>query len=41
VQICKQKYNQDWRMVRKGAQKLSRASAILHDLSPETFDTKD
>jgi hypothetical protein len=41
VQICKQKYNQDWRMVRKGAQKLSRASAILHELSPETFETKD
>ena len=41
IQICKQKYNQDWRMVRKGAQKLSRASAILHELSPETFETKD
>jgi hypothetical protein len=41
VQICKQKYNADWRIVRKGAMKLSRASAILHDLSPETFQTKD
>ena len=41
IQICEQKYNQDWRMVRKGAQKLSRASAILHELSPETFETKD
>ena len=29
IQTCKQKYNQDWRMVRKGAQKLSRASADL------------
>src|SRR4051812_3369499 len=41
VQICKQKYNSDWRIVRKGAMKLSRASAILHDLSPDTFETKD
>jgi hypothetical protein len=31
----------EWRIVRKGAQKLSRASAILHELSPETFETKD
>src|SRR3954452_12458073 len=38
VQICKQKYGADWRMVRKGAMKLSRASAILHELSPETFE---
>ena len=41
TETCKQKYDQDWRIVRKGAQKLSRASAILHDLSPETFETKD
>src|SRR5437764_14655904 len=41
VQICKQKHNTDWRLVRKGALKLSRASAILHALSPETFETKD
>src|SRR3954447_18455761 len=41
VQICKQKYNADWRIVRKGAMKLSRASAILNELSPETFETKD
>jgi hypothetical protein len=41
MQICKQKYNTEWRIVRKGAQKLSRASAILHELSPETFETKD
>ncbi len=27
----------DWRMVRKGAQKLSRASAVLHDLDPTTY----
>ena len=41
IQICKQKYNTEWRLVCKGAQKLSRASAILHELSPETFETKD
>jgi hypothetical protein len=41
IEICKAKYNSEWRIVRKGAQKLSRASAILHDLSPDTFETKD
>ncbi len=39
-QICKEKY-EDWQKVRKGAQKLSRASAILHEISPDTFETKD
>jgi hypothetical protein len=38
---CKAKYNIDWRMVRKGAQKMSRASAVLHDLDPSTYPTPD
>src|SRR5262249_13513782 len=35
------KYKQEWRMVRKGAQKISRASAILHDLESSTYPTAD
>ena len=35
VATCKKLHKQDWRMVRKGAQKLSRASAVLHDLDPK------
>jgi hypothetical protein len=38
---CKDKYGIDWRMVRKGAQKVSRASALLHDLDPATYATPD
>src|SRR4051795_6455155 len=30
--ICRRKYDRDWRIVRKGATKLSRASAILHEI---------
>ena len=32
ITACKKLHKLDWRMVRKGAQKLSRASAVLHDL---------
>jgi hypothetical protein len=41
VVACKKLHKQDWRMVRKGAQKLSRASAILHDLDPATYPAAD
>jgi len=41
IQICMQKYNTEWRKVRKGAQKLSRASAILYELSSGTLETRD
>ena len=33
IKTCKKIHNQDWRMVRKGAQKLSRARPVLHELS--------
>jgi hypothetical protein len=39
---CQAKYGTDWRMVRKGAQKISRASAILHDIDKDgTYPTAD
>jgi hypothetical protein len=38
---CKTLHQRDWRMVRKGAQKLSRASAILHELYPKTYPSAD
>jgi len=40
VERCQQKFG-DWRTVRKGAQKLSRASAILHDMEPTTYPAAD
>jgi hypothetical protein len=41
IDRCKEKYAVEWRMVRKGAQKISRASAVLHDLDPATYSTPD
>ncbi len=38
---CSESYHEDWRMVRKGALKISRASAILHAMDPATFPTAD
>jgi len=38
---CKEIHNQDWRIVRKGAQRLSRASAVLHALDPVTYPAAD
>src|SRR2546421_1420549 len=32
-----ERYHEDWRRGRKGALKISRASAVLHDIEPETF----
>jgi hypothetical protein len=34
-------YKKDWETVRAGAQKLSRASAILHKLDPKTYPSAD
>src|SRR5207249_6432252 len=34
---CVQHYHDDWRKVRKGALKISRASTILHDMDTVTF----
>src|SRR3954447_3069622 len=39
--ICRRKYDRDWRIVRKGATKLSRASAILHEIDPGTYPAAD
>ncbi len=36
VGTCKTLFNKDWKTVRVGKQKLSRASAILHQLDPAT-----
>jgi hypothetical protein len=41
IAACKKLHKLDWRMVRKGAQKLSRASAVLHDLDPTTYPAAD
>jgi len=38
---CRQTYSLEWRTVRKGAQKISRASAILHAMDPATYPTPD
>ena len=41
VKTCKKLHKQDWRMVRKGAQRISRASAVLHEIDPKTYTTAD
>src|SRR5262249_30522703 len=41
VQTCKKLYGIEWPIVRKGAQKLSRASAVLHELDNKTHTTAD
>jgi hypothetical protein len=41
VTKCKELHKLDWRMLRKGAQKLSRASAVLHALDPVTYPAAD
>jgi len=38
---CKEIHKQEWRIVRKGAQRLSRASAVLHALDPVTYPAAD
>lgn len=41
VKTCKKLHGQDWRMVRKGAQRISRASAVLHEIDRKTYTTAD
>ncbi len=41
VAKCEQIHGQEWRVVRKGAQRLSRASAVLHELEPVTYPSSD
>lgn len=40
VALCQKEYG-DWRTVRKGAQKVARASAILHKLEAKTYPAAD
>jgi Family of unknown function (DUF6079) len=35
--LCQQVYKDDWRKIRKGNQKFARASALLHELDPNTY----
>jgi hypothetical protein len=37
MRLCSEMGHGDWRQVRKGAMKISRASAILHKMDPATF----
>jgi hypothetical protein len=41
IETCTKLHKQDWRIVRKGAQRLSRASAILHQLDKKTYPAAD
>lgn len=41
VQKCDELYEDGWRKVRKGAQKISRASRVLHEIDPNTYQSAD
>src|SRR5271166_364622 len=41
IKTCKKLHSQDWKMIRKGAQRISRASAVLHEIEPKTYSTAD
>src|SRR5579872_1035889 len=41
IATCKSVLKKDWETVRAGAQKLSRASLILHELDPKVYPTAD
>lgn len=41
VALCQQEFGQEWSKVRKGAQKIARASALLRKLEPQTYATED
>lgn len=41
VEKCQEIHQREWNIVRKGAQKLSRASAVLHVLDPKTYPSAD
>jgi len=41
IATCRSELQKDWSTVRTGAQKLSRASAILHKLDPHTYPSAD
>ncbi len=39
--LCQETYGMEWERVRKGAQKISRASAILYQLDPVTYPNSE
>lgn len=41
IKTCNKLHNQEWKMIRKGAQRISRASAVLHEIDPKTYTTAD
>lgn len=41
VALCQELHGMEWERVRKGAQKISRASAILHHLDPVTYPNSE
>jgi hypothetical protein len=41
IATCKSELKKDWETVRSGAQKLSRASAVLHHLNSKTYPSAD
>src|SRR4051812_32246568 len=41
IKMCKKLHNQEWRMIRKGGERISRTSAVLHSLDPKTYATTD
>jgi hypothetical protein len=41
IRKCNEIYPEEWRKVRKGAQKISRASRVLHEIDPQTYRTPD
>jgi hypothetical protein len=41
IATCKRLFDKDWEVVRAGAQKLSRASRILHELDPKVYTSAD
>jgi len=41
IACCEATLNRNWRTVRKGAQKIARASTVLHHLDPVTYPTAD
>lgn len=41
TRTCKKLHKQEWKMIRKGAQRISRASAVLHEIDPKTYATAD
>ena len=41
VELCQTLHKRDWTVVRSGAQRVARASAILHQLDPATYPAAD